>query len=169
MDKLKFPDGYDITVCRKKDILNCIDDNIIDKEVAFELITQLEKDAAELIKKGKWVGIPYIGNIRENQVMKLEHSEEQQELIKEAKEELTQEDYLLFRRSLRSSNYARVKHERYFNYITSMMANKNKQIYKDLCKHKGETYAKIFLFSLYNAKVICTPSYEIEYEQQLAN
>ena len=32
-----FPNGYDVRVVRKQDILDCIDDNIIDKDIALEL------------------------------------------------------------------------------------------------------------------------------------
>ena len=34
-EQFKFPNGgYEVTVLRKQDILDCIDDNIIDKEIA---------------------------------------------------------------------------------------------------------------------------------------
>ena len=57
-DTFKFPNGgYDVTVLKRQDILDCIDANIIDKEVALAIVDQCELDAAEftdnlIIKNG---------------------------------------------------------------------------------------------------------------------
>lgn len=64
-DVFRFPnDGYDVTIVKKQDILDCIDENIIDKEVALSIVEHCEKTAAEFISSGRWTGIPFIGNIR---------------------------------------------------------------------------------------------------------
>ena len=82
----KFPNGYDVRVVRKQDILDCIDENIIDKEIALELITQCEIDACQYINEGKWTGLPYIGSVRLNDGGKI--LRENKELLNEAKEKL---------------------------------------------------------------------------------
>lgn len=66
-DTRKFPRGYDVTIVRKEDVLEAIDDNIIDKEVALDLIKQLELDASNFIKEGRWTSLPFIGTIRYNE------------------------------------------------------------------------------------------------------
>ena len=43
-DTFKFPYGYNVTVCRKQDIVKCLDENVVDKEVVLALIEQLEVD-----------------------------------------------------------------------------------------------------------------------------
>ena len=63
----KFPRGYDVTIVRKEDVLEAIDDNIIDKEIALDLIKQLELDASNFIKEGRWTSLPFIGTIRYNE------------------------------------------------------------------------------------------------------
>lgn len=154
-DTFKFPNGgYDVTVCRKQDILDCIDENIIDKEIALAIVEQCEQDAAEFIKEGRWTGIPFIGNIRVPKAKLMENDPEQQALIQEAKETLDPNQYIMFRRRLCNDNYKRVKNERYFNYITSISVNKNKQVYKKLCKKKSERFARIILFSVANLSLI---------------
>ena len=64
-DTLRFPNGgYNVTVCRKQDILDCLDANVVDKEVVLAIITQCEIDATNFLKEGRWTGIPYLGNMR---------------------------------------------------------------------------------------------------------
>ena len=72
-DTYKFPGGgYDVTVFKKQDVLDCIDKNILDKDVALAFIEQLEVDAANFLKEGRWTGIPFIGNIRIPKLRQLE-------------------------------------------------------------------------------------------------
>lgn len=160
-DIYKFPSGgYDVTVFKKQDILDCIDKNIVDKEVMLSIIEHCEKDAAHFISKGKWTGIPFIGNIKPSRLKLLEQSEEQKTLMEEAKEELTSEQYLLFRTQLAKDNSRRIKQERYYRYVTSIAVNKNKLVYRKLMKRKGDAYARIFLYTCYNATIF-DPDYEL--------
>lgn len=150
-DTYKFPNnGYDVIVCKKQDILDCIDSNIIDKEIALEIVTQCELDAANFIREGRWAGIPYIGNIRIPKSKLMEKDPAQQALIEEAKEQLDPKQYILFRKQLNVDNSERIKQERYYKYIVSIAVNKNRKLYKELCKTKGEVYARIFLFASKN-------------------
>lgn len=154
-DIFKFPNGgYDVVVCRKQDIIDCIDKNIIDKEVALDIVTQCEKDAIEFIKQGRWAGIPFIGNIRVPKLKQLQDSEEQKELIDSAKEVLDKEQFVMFRKRLTIDNTIRIKNERYFKYIVSMEVNKNKSLFKKLSKTKGEHYAKVYLFATHHVTAI---------------
>ena len=147
-DTFKFPNGgYDVTVCKKQDILDCIEENIIDKEVALAIVEQCELDAANFIKEGRWAGIPFIGNIRIPKGRIMEEDPAQQALIDEAKETLDHDQYVMFRRQLKSDNGKRIKQQRYFNYITSQAVAKNRKLYNKLCDEKGEAYAKVFLFA----------------------
>ena len=147
-DTFKFPNGgYDVTVLRKQDILDCIDKNIIDKDLAFSIVEQCEMDAADFISKGRWTGLPFIGNVRMSRMKVLEKDPVQQALIEEAKENLTHQQYIVFRRQLTKENAKLIKNTRYYNYITSMAVTKNKLLYKKLCATKGEVYARIFLYA----------------------
>lgn len=147
-DVFKFPnDGYEVIVCKKHDILACIDENIVDKDIALAIVEQCEADAIEFIEQGRWAGIPFIGSIRIPKHKQLERSPEQQALIEEAKQNLTKEQYIVFRKNLSVENKIQAKNERYFNYITSIAINNNRKLYKKLCTEKGEHYARIFLFA----------------------
>lgn len=154
-DTYKFPNnGYEVTICKKQDIIDCIDNNIIDKEVAYALITNLEQNIARLIQDGTWTGIPFIGNIRIPKGKLLEKSEEQQALIQEAKATLDRADYLIFRARLGKENAKRIKANRYFNYVASMAANANKKLFRRLLIDKGEAYATVYFNSIYNIEYI---------------
>lgn len=150
-DVYRFPNrGYDVVVCKKQDILDCIDKNITDKEVLIDIIKQCELDAANFIKQGRWTGIPFIGNIRLNQFKQLIKTEENQELLSEAKEVLNHEQYVMFRKQISRDTANKIKTQRYFNYIVSIAINRNKQTYRKLCKEKGEHFANVFLFANYH-------------------
>lgn len=147
-DTFKFPNGgYDVRVCRKQDILDCIDKNIIDKDIALAIVEQCEMDAANFIREGRWTGIPFIGNIRVPKAKLMENDPAQQALIEEAKENLDPTQYIMFRRQLSSYNHHQVKQDRYFKYIVSMAITKNRKLYNKLCEKKGERYARIFLYA----------------------
>ena len=53
-DTYKFPGGNDVKVLRKEDIINTINCNIVDKEVALAIVKQCEIDAANFLRKGRW-------------------------------------------------------------------------------------------------------------------
>lgn len=147
-DTFKFPNGgFDVTICKKQDIINCIENNIVDKDIALAIVEQCELDIANFIREGKWTGIPYIGNVRVPKSKLLESTPEQQLLIEEAKETLNPKDYILFRKQLNGENCKRVKQETYYKYILSIAINRNRKLYRKLCKEKGEVYARIYLYS----------------------
>ena len=150
-DTYKFPGGgYDVTVFKKQDVLDCIDKNILDKDVVLAFIEQLEVDAANFLKEGRWTGIPFIGNIRIPKLRQLEESPEQQALIAEAKKNLDADKYILFRTQLGKENSKHIKQERYYRYITSIAISHNRRLYKKLCEEKGEYFARIYLYASYN-------------------
>lgn len=151
IDTFKFPNGgYEINICRKDDIVQAAFDNITDREIALEIIDRCEKDAVQFLAQGKWISIPYIGNIRVPKNKQLIQSDEQQLLIQEAKETLDHDRYVLFKKDLQFNNKITIKANRYFNYIVSIAVGKNRKLYKSLCADKGEHYAKIYMYSISN-------------------
>lgn len=151
----KFPNGNTtVTVYKKQDILKTIEENIIDKEVALAIVERCEVDASIFLKQGRWTGIPFIGNIRIPKNRQMQMTEEQQALIKDAKENLDTNKYVLFRSQLGKENTKRIKQERYYRYITSMAVSKNKKLYKKLCQEKGECFARLFLYATYNVTAV---------------
>jgi len=145
-DTYKFPGGNDVKVVRKEDIIQTINCNIVDKEVALALVKQCEVDAANFLRKGRWTGIPFIGSIKVPDVVKLTNSKEQQEAIKDAAETVSNEQFVMFRRELAHNNEKRAKATRYYNYVLSMAVSKNRALFKKLCKEKGVGYARIHFF-----------------------
>ena len=159
LDTYKFPGGYDVKVVRKQDIIDCININIVDKEVALALVQQCEIDANKFLASGRWTGIPFIGSIRANQVVQLERSEDQKELIEAAYETVSPDQYVMFRKTLNYDNHKRVKAQRYYNYVLSMAISRNRNLYKKMCKEKGEAYTRIHFFLNHS---ICAVNNEFE-------
>lgn len=145
-DIFKFPKGYEVKIVRKQDVIDCIDANIIDKDIALEIITQLEVDALMFVEKGVWTGLPYLGSIRVPEGKKLERSKENQELLAAAKETKSKEDFIMFRRQLRKDNAIKVEYRRLYRYELSKAVKRNTKLYKKLCKTKGELFANLTLY-----------------------
>lgn len=148
LDTYKFPDGYDVKVVRKEEILECIAKNITDPEVVMAVIKNCEIDAANYLREGRWAGIPYIGNIRIPKGKQKLKSTETQALIKEAKENLDSHKYILFRKNLGKHIGEQVKANRYFNYVVSKMVTKHTKYFRHLCDVKGELFAKVLLYTM---------------------
>ena len=153
----KFPGGNDVKVVRKQDIVDCINTNIVDKEVALAIVQQCELDAANFLSQGRWAGIPFMGNLRVSKVAQLQKSKEQQEIINIARETVSKEEYVLFRRNLAYDNDRRIKAQKYYNYVLSMAVSRNRPLFKKLCKEKGISYARIHFFL---SKSICAVNNE---------
>lgn len=163
----KFPNGgYEVKVFKKTDILDCINDNIIDKDIALAIVEQCEIDAANFLKEGRWTGIPFIGNIRIPKLKQIQESPEQQAIIQEAKATLDADKYVLFRQQLGKETSRRIKVERYYRYLTSIAVSHNRRIYKKLCEEKGECFARVYLYSIYNITAAEEDYLNFDYNEQ---
>lgn len=141
-DTFKFPNGgYDVVVCRKQDIIDCLDANIVDKEIVLAIITQCEVDATNFLKEGRWTGIPYLGNMRIPPHNKRFRELGGNELLKDAKEELDEHRYIVFRKGMNAEIAADIKNERLYRYITSGYVAKHRKTYKHLLENN--TAAKL--------------------------
>lgn len=144
-ETFKFPrGGKDVTIVRKQDIINCIEENIIDKDIALALIEQLEIDINHNLSERKWTGIPFIGSLKLNG--RLEVTNALNDIKDEAKVQFEKETYVLFKKNLATDLVKRDKYERFSKYITSMAANKYKNKYKRMCRVKGTAYTNFYMF-----------------------
>lgn len=152
-DTFKFPRGYDVTVCRKQDIIRCLDENVIDKEVVLALIEQLEVDASNFLLEGRWTGIPFLGNIRIPPTKQKLRSPEVQALIKEARETLDDEKYYVFRRNLSQELLRDTKYERFYKYIVSQFVTRAPELFKLLLHKRGDKEARFIAYTLFEMNV----------------
>lgn len=153
LETRKFPNGgFDVTVLRKSDVLRCIDDNVIDKDIAMIVVTQCELDAIASIRKGKIASIPHIGTIRYSEASKIIH--ENAELLDEAANSMDKERYLLFRRQVIRDGFDSLKQEKYFNYCVAKVVTKNRGLYFRLAHEQGETQTRLQFFFMQHLKII---------------
>ena len=149
-DTYKFPGGKDVKIVRKEDIINTINTNIVDTEVALAIVKQCEIDAVNFMKKGRLTGIPFMGTIKVPDTIKMSQTKEQKDLIIAAMENTTNEQFVMFRRNLAYDNKVKIKARKYYNYVLSLSVAKNRNQFKKMCKEKGEAYARIHFFLLYS-------------------
>ena len=149
-DTYKFPGGKEIKVVRKEDIINTINTNIVDKEVALAIVRQCEVDAVNFMKKGRLTGIPFMGTIKVPDTIRMSQTKEQKDLILVAMETNTNEQFVMFRRNLAYDNKIKIKARKYYNYVLSLSVAKNRNQFKKMCKERGEAYARIHFFLLYS-------------------
>lgn len=150
-DTIKMPNnGYDIKVVRKNDIITCINENILDKDIMLAFINQLEVDASNFLSQGRWTSLPYIGTLHKNQYKEILNSNEVKELDEAAKENLDKNKYILFRKDLRDDISRAIKRERLYKYNLSQVVKKNKSFFDYLIKTKGELTARVVCHSLFS-------------------
>ena len=148
------PEGYQVTVLRKADVLKCIDDNIIDKEIALDIVRRCEIDATNFLKEGRWAGIPFLGNIRIPKIVQNFMSEATQQLMSDAKETLDSEKYLLFRRQYATDAVKQEKYERYYKYELSKFIGKNLQLFRKVSAKRGDKFARMLCFTLRSMTIV---------------
>ena len=148
------PEGYQVTVLRKQDVLKCIDENIIDKEIALEIVRRCEIDAANFVKDGRWAGVPFLGNLRIPKIVQTFLSEDTQQLMAEAKDNLDEHKYLLFRRQFATDAVKREDRERFYKYELSKFVGKNLKFFRKLVSKQGEKLARVKCFTLRNMTIV---------------
>ena len=147
-DTLKFPNGYDVIVCRRDDIMECIDENIIDKELVLEVINNCELNASKFISEGRWTGIPFLGNIKVPDTQKILNSQETKDIIDYAKQSLPKDKYILFRQELHTDVRETTKEKRFANWKLSLFLSKNKMFYRLMrLRYNSENIAKFVCYT----------------------
>ena len=129
----KFPRGYDVTIVRKEDVLEAIDDNIIDKEIALDLI-----------KQGRWTSLPFIGTIRYNENKKA--IIDNIDVVRQAEKTMSKQEYVMFRKKLVIDNLIENKYLRHYNYLVSMSITDNRKLYNYYVENYGESYARLMMY-----------------------
>lgn len=147
-DVYNFPNGgYEVRIVRRSEVLEAIDKNIIDKDIALTIVERCELDCANFLKEGRWANIPYIGNIRIPKAKQLIKSEEQQTLISDAYDNLNTDSYLMFRKQLNQYNAQRARFEKSYNYLLAIMVNRYNKYYNYLKRNKGDYKARITVYT----------------------
>lgn len=129
----RFPNGgYDVTICRKQEIIEELDIKQEDKDVMLAIVTQCERDAIDFLAEGRWTGIPYLGNMRIPEYRKKFKEIGGAELLDTAKEELDGQRYKAFKKDLNATIAASISQERLYKYRTSCFVTKNRKLYNKL-------------------------------------
>lgn len=167
----KFPySNYDVVLIEKEDIIKTINDNIIDKEVALELVNSLEVKASNYLKDKRWASIPYLGNIRIPEGLKPEIKKEFKDAKQFAYETLSKKDYVAFIKEICHDNKLMIKYKGYFNQILAMAVRRDKRKWNNLCRAKGENYASCKMVFGYMVKPMKEDyEYIFETENEIEN
>lgn len=144
--------GYSVVVLRKEDVLKTIDDNIIDKSVALDLIKQCEIDAANFVKEGRTAILPYIGSIYFNAPKKAVIDSVNE--LHEANKNLSRKEYLLFKKRVAANKIKQLKYIKQYKSSVRFAIRINKKLYKNLVKYYSESYANLQMYFSRNLKYI---------------
>ena len=128
--------GYDVTVCRRKDIIDSINSVDIDKNILNAVIEQCERDAESFLQNGVWTGIPYLGNMRVPEHTQKFKEINGKELVATARETLDEKQFSVFKREFNAHIAISVEQERLYNYRTSMYVTKHRWQYNKYIKDK---------------------------------
>lgn len=148
-DTFKFPNnGYEVKVLRKDNVLDSIDRNIIDKEVALAIVKKCEIDAANFLREGRWASIPFIGNIRIPKTVQKLTSEDSKAILQEAQDRLDPTKYLLFRKQYANEIGKQVKVDRYYRYLVSRFVGRHGKLFKKIASTRDEISTRILCYTL---------------------
>lgn len=142
-----YPNGYEITICKRRDILDCLDKNIIDKQVVSSVIEELEDDLLNYVLNDIPASIPTLGSIKYIEEKKIKNSEEIRSLLKEGRDLLSKDEYIMLKSKLNKDVYSKVSGDRYYKYITSKYIKDNSEFYKFLLKTHTEIEARIICYT----------------------
>ena len=144
----KFParHGYDVTIVNKNDILKTIDDNIIDKEIAYEIITSLELTCQKYVSAGDSAGIPYIGTIKERLGAAI--ARKNTKALNDAKEALDKEHYIAFKNALFVDETIRYKYNKVYKLEIARVVSHNRRQYWNYVDTIGEVKADIMFHGI---------------------
>nr|DAG89502.1 MAG TPA: DNA binding protein [Crassvirales sp.] len=147
MKTITFPEGFDITICTKHDILETLDKNVVDKEIMYDLIKSLECNIAKCIRENRWAGMPFIGSVRPSPVKAMFYEPEVRETLKDAYATMPFPSFIMFKKAMIKDKYLEVVYNRQYKVIAAINARRNYRYYRRLCKTRGDVYARIFMFS----------------------
>lgn len=152
-ETINFPNGgFEIIVVKRKDILDCINANIKDKEIMEELISNLEITADKYLSEGNKISIPFIGTIRKSPAKLLDKKNKQ--LYKDATKFLNKKDYILLRKSMAKENDRILRYARFYKYQVGVIIRNHISEYRRLVDSKGELKAKLTMYFKYSIKSI---------------
>lgn len=144
----KFPNGDEVYIVSKQKVLDCIDENITDKEIALEVVTRCEQLAAKYLIENRWVSIPHIGNIRIPKHKLDLYTEDTQNRFKEAYNTLPTEEYIAFKISELTRINKKEYVDRHFNYVLSKNIKLYEDYYKKIKARRNETAALVAVYCL---------------------
>lgn len=164
---IKFPHGFkEIQYVDRDDVLKTIDDNILDKDVAMELIEQTEHLIAEYASHGVWCSLPYMGALSESVYSNFKKDPENKKAIEEVRSILDTKQFRVFSRRLGQTEIIRFKRKRTFEFYASIEINKDKYNYFKLSRNKGENYAKLVYYFKHFIQEVHASNPLIKYETE---
>lgn len=138
---------YQLEINRPKDIYEELGfDNDDDVEICKSIITQLEAKAAQVLREGKTVALPYIGRLRKP-LVKQEYSKNRR-LLKLARNVMNTQDYKDYRKDLYKECVDKVSKNDELAKIRRRLVALNRKMYNKKCITFGEEHARIWIESL---------------------
>jgi len=137
--------GFEVKLVRKEDILKTIDDNIIDKDVARELINNIETKAERILNSSvdAWVSIPYFGSMRRPKTIRLRTDPEFTAAATHVYENKSKDEFVMFMKNSYNDYTAQLHYQAYFNKLAARYARLYPIKYRQYYNEKGEHYARL--------------------------
>ncbi|MBP3201335.1 MAG: hypothetical protein J6M39_06790 [Lachnospiraceae bacterium] len=139
--------GCSLEVVRGKDILADIDFNSQDDfDICKDIIFQLESKAAEVLKQGNTIALPYVGRLRKP-LVKQEYLKNRN-LFKVARSVMSKEDYIEYKKDTYRECVAKINSEDNLKKLRRRTIALNRKKYIQKYKLFGAVIANIWIESL---------------------
>lgn len=128
---------------KKEDILERLHKDNTDTEIINSIITNIENTILEGVNKNLCVAIPYMGRVYKDRYREV--FKEARIILHNAKDNLTKEEYVEYRKSVFQSYIKRVDKEFKSKQIVERLIRLNKKKYNKLYAACGKTYADTWI------------------------
>lgn len=136
----------------QKDILKYLNKNDKDTKIIKSIITQIEDVAAEGLNNNLCVSIPYLGRIRKSPFKLM--MREGRILLHDAKQKLTKEEYIEYRKNLYKEYRDKCLDLDYTKVYFDRLLRINKKYYNKIYVSCGKQYANLWLKRIAYLRII---------------
>lgn len=150
------------------DVVGLVGYNADGSTILKEIIEQYDAEIANAIRNHKVAKIPYIGNLRRNQIREEFRKSRSNIRLSEIRKTMTKEQYKAYTKQLYADASDRSKQLDRFKVMFKINRAANREIYDRLCATAGKPYANMYIYCMGLMKVVpTTPVKESKFKFKL--
>lgn len=151
-------------VLKLLDVVGLVGYNADGSTILKEIIEHYDAEIANGIRNNKVAKIPYIGNIRRNQLREEFRKSKSVIRLTDIRKTMTKKEYKEYTKQLYISASDRAKREDRLKVIFKTNRALHRNLYLRLCATAGKPYADCYIYCMGLMKVVSTPEVENKFK-----